>query len=368
MTCPALPGVAQAGQGHARGRIPGVASLNAFITRGSRARTALLVAPALAASLALSACGGGSDAKGSASQTPSSAAPTPEYWPFTGVQAPLGTTTKLNRAPLVVKMDNTEASAPQLGLSKADLIVEELVEGGLTRLAAFYYENLPGTVGPVRSMRASDIGIVAPAGADVVTSGAAAVTIKRIKAAGITFFEQGSKGISRDTSRRAPYNLFSKLTATATLAERDPETVDPYLPFGDPAQFAGTEPVSSFTVPFSWSHTTRWTYQDGHYVNTNSNAKRGDEFTPDSVLVLRVRIGDAGYKDPAGNPVPETKLNGTGKALLFHGGKVVRGTWSKSSEKAPLQLATETGALSVPTGHTWIELVPNDGPALGLTP
>ena len=51
---------------------------------------------------------------------------------------------------------------------------------------------------------------------------------------------------------------------------------------------------------------------------------------PDSVLVLRVRVGDAGYRDPAGNPVPETIYAGQGPALLFHGGKVVRGTWTKS--------------------------------------
>ena len=41
---------------------------------------------------------------------------------------------------MVVKIDNTEAQ-PQLGLGKADLITEELVEGGSTRLAVFYYQH-----------------------------------------------------------------------------------------------------------------------------------------------------------------------------------------------------------------------------------
>ncbi len=39
-------------------------------------------------------------------------------------------------------------------------MVEELVEGGLTRLAVFFYSQVPDNAGPVRSMRASDIGIV----------------------------------------------------------------------------------------------------------------------------------------------------------------------------------------------------------------
>jgi len=64
------------------------------------------------------------------------------------------------------------------------------------------------------------------------------------------------------------------------------------------------------------------------------------------VLVLRVPIGDAGYKDPAGYPVPETKFEGEGQALLFHGGRGIRGTWTKDGE------------LHVPAGHVWIELVP----------
>ncbi len=110
---------------------------------------------------------------------------------------------------LVLKMDNTGASAPQRGLNDADLVVEELVEGGLTRLAVFYYTNLPEVAGPVRSMRASDIGIVSPVNGSMITSGAAGVTIRRLKKAGVEFFSEGAKGLARDNGRSAPYNLFA---------------------------------------------------------------------------------------------------------------------------------------------------------------
>ena len=79
------------------------------------------------------------------------------------------------------------------------------------------------------------------------------------------------------------------------------------------------------------------------------------------MLVLRVQVGDAGYKDPAGNFVPETKLTGRGQAMLFHGGRLVRGTWKKASLDAPLTLSTKAGDLVVPAGHVWIELVPAAG-------
>jgi hypothetical protein len=255
-------------------------------------------------------------------------------------------------------MDNTASSAPQVGLREADLVVEELVEGGLTRLAAFYYSQLPDEVGPVRSMRASDIGIVGPEDATMVTSGAAGKTIARIKGAGIQFFQEGSAGFSRDSSRSAPYNLLADLTAVASEAKQGEARPDDYLPWGAESDLPQGQPATKIAAAFSGGHTTNWTYGKGGYTNGNTFAAHGDEFPADTVLVLRVRLGDAGYRDPAGNPVPETKLTGRGQAMLFHGGRLVRGTWTKKNLTSAIQLSTKAGELSVPAGHTWIELVP----------
>ncbi len=79
------------------------------------------------------------------------------------------------------------------------------------------------------------------------------------------------------------------------------------------------------------------------------------------MLVLRVQTSDAGYKDPAGNPVPETHFTGKGAAMVFHGGKLLRATWTKDGLDAPLTLSTKSGEVKIPAGHVWIELVPADG-------
>ena len=112
------------------------------------------------------------------------------------------------------------------------MVVEELVEGGMTRLAVFYYSELPDKVGPVRSMRASDIGIVSPVDASVVTSGAAGQTIARIKGAGIPFFQEGAKGVYRDTARSAPYNVFANLNDVTSEIDQDEARPDDYLTVG----------------------------------------------------------------------------------------------------------------------------------------
>ncbi len=334
-----------------------------------RARTGLIAA---LATLCLTAAGCSGDSEGGEPDPPSSAPSSaetpaePATEPLTGLGVRAGGDAARRHPVLVLKMDNTASSAPQLGLSAADLVVEELVEGGVTRLAAFYYSDIPGDVGPVRSMRASDIGIVSPVDGTMVTSGAAAVTIARLKAADIDFVTEGSPGFFRESSRVAPYNLMTSLTDVAKATQQRAERPDDYLPFGTEKQLPSGRKATSFAAVFSSGHTTSWSYRGGGYVNENTFAADGDEFPADSVLVLRVKVGDAGYRDPAGNPVPETIFKGRGAAMLFHGGRVVRGSWQKSGLDAPLELSTKGGDLTVPVGHTWIELVPATGGSVTL--
>ncbi len=325
-------------------------------------------------SLTLAACGGDDEptaepktvestaADGTVTEVPAE----PETWPLTGLEVKGGAKAEARHPVIVTKIDNTSSSSPQVGLSHADLVVEELVEGGVTRLAAFFYSDIPGTVGPVRSMRASDIGIVTPVKGTVVTSGAAAVTISRINGAGIKFFAEGAKGFFRDSSRYAPYNLFATLKSTAGVIKQDAVRPADYLPWGD-ADTKVKGPKATTLVADFGNHATDWTYADGRYTNNNSFAGSDDQFPTETVLVLRVQVGDAGYTDPAGYPVPETKFVGKGQALLFHDGRLQRGTWSKDKLTSPVKLSTKGGKMEVPPGRTWIELVPVDGSGGSLT-
>jgi hypothetical protein len=53
--------------------------------------------------------------------------------------------------------------------------------------------------------------------------------------------------------------------------------------------------------------------------------------------------------------------------MIFHDGRLVRGQWTKDSLGSSLKLSTEAGELTVPAGHTWIELVPQDGGTVRFT-
>jgi len=57
-------------------------------------------------------------------------------------------------------------------------------------------------------------------------------------------------------------------------------------------------------------------------------------------------------------------FEGSGKAVIFHGGRMVRATWKKAKEDSAVTFSTKAGDLKVPAGRTWIELVPADGGAV----
>jgi hypothetical protein len=321
----------------------------------------VLLSVALVAVATLAGCGGGDHqaAEGSVGeqgQQVANGATFDALSPLTGQQ--LGGEAAA-RPVLAVKMDNSASSAPQVGLGSADLVTEELVEGGITRLAVFYQSRVPADVGPVRSMRATDIGIVQPLGASLVASGAAAQTNARLKDAGITTYVEGAPGFHRVTDRAAPYNLFVHLQELAdTLLPAKP--APPYLPFGNDPLPSGMA-ARSLTATFSGSSSSSFSYRGGHYENTDGNAAEGDRFTPDTVLVLRVQVGDAGYRDPAGNPVPETRLVGSGPAMVFAGGRLVRAQWTKPQLDSGLSLEVGGKPLHLPPGRVWVELVPLHG-------
>ena len=330
-------------------------------------RSAAVVAVTGTLALGITACGSSSSSSDKPDAQASEGGNTfAAVWPLTGEPVK----GKLPKHPIVaVKIPNTSDAVPQAGMADADMVSEELVEGGITRLAVFFHSRIPDLAGPVRSMRASDIPIVRPLHATIVSSGAAPVTLNRLTRAGVPFLTGGT-GYYRDSARVAPYNLMVHLKELVSSLRPAKKAATPYLPWGEESDFAGTARARSISVKMSGFRTTMWKYAGGHYVNTNSYAPTGQQFLPATVLVLRVHEGNAGYLDPAGNPVPETKMTGKGKVFVFHNGKVQRGTWSKASVDAPLQLATKAGAqMKVPAGKVYVELEPvdTDGGALTWT-
>ncbi|WP_028659083.1 DUF3048 domain-containing protein [Nocardioides insulae] len=336
------------------------------ISRAPHRTFARAVTPLLAAGLLLSACGGDDDPEPKADDGASAAPSEPDHWPLTGVALPDGESAAKSHPVYVVKVENTDGGAPQVGLSQSDLVVEELVEGNLTRLAAFYYENLPREVEAVRSMRPSDAGIVAPVDGTIVTSGAAGFTKETLDEAGVSYIEEGADGFSRDDSRPAPYNVIADLKTISKSAEGEDARPDDYFTWSDAEKFPAGKKAKNFTADFG-GHASQWSYDGKGYVLENGHMPEDDAFTPDTVAVLKVRTSLAPYKDPGGADVPISHFEGKGNAWVFHDGRMVKATWEKSAEDAPVSFSLADGTeLAVPVGKVWLELLPKNAGQVSL--
>lgn len=184
---------------------------------------------------------------------------------------------------------------------------------------------------------------------------------RRISAARIRTLTQSTTDLFfRDDSGVPPYNLFVRLSRAAVRpGENWTAPIESYLPFGNDSDFAGNITVKTIDAKFSDSHTTTWEYSDKAWIRPGSYAKPSDDFVADNVLLLLVKVGDAGYVDASGSRVPETFLVGKGEATLVHGDRALKCVWTKKTKSSPLKLSTAQGRkVTVPAGHTWIELIP----------
>lgn len=256
-----------------------------------------------------------------------------------------------SRPVIVVKVDNTVDGQPQVGIGQADLVIEEPVEGGLTRLAGFFESRLPRIVGPARSVRISDIGLVEPVRATVVASGGAPDSLAAFDRAGVTLYDETSPAHTRDPGRVMPYNLFVNLRHIDRIDKgRLPQ--QSYLTFGDSALSKG-RPAKNVTISFSPSRSETWK------LDRKSARYRleGQKFQPDNLLVMDVTTRPTGERDAAGSPIPEVISTGGGRGHLITDGVAHTVTWSKVSPKAPFELADGRGReVKVPPGRTWIAL------------
>lgn len=290
--------------------------------------------------------------------------PTPQHtYAMTGLPAPPGAK---DRPVIVVKIENTVEGRPQRGVNSADMVIEEPVEGGLTRLAVFFESRWPESVGPVRSARISDIGMVQPVGATVVASGGAPRTLAAFKAAGVKLIDEAHRAMVRDPERAMPNNLFVDLTAL-TKADIGRPPKQPYFEFGTPSLPPGPE-ADNVTVVYSQSHREEWRWESrtGVWVRADIGDQR---ITAPTILVCVVRLTDAGYRDAAGSRVPIVDTTGTGNGYLLVNGHVHAISWRKPSQRAQWEISTRAGlVMPVPTGRVWMALIQRGQGKVSFTP
>lgn len=284
----------------------------------------------------------------------------------------------VNNQILVVKIDDTNAAHPQIGVEDADVVYVEQVEAGLTRLAAVYNSKLPPLIGPIRSARISDIELLAQFGrVGFAYSGAQSKMRPVIAAANLENLsaERNPPSIyGKDPKRPGPVDMILKPDLLLERANSNPKiqidtpTVSVF-PFGEPPKGETT----TVTVKVKWpsaKYELRWDAQVEKwliYFNEKPKlAASGEHLFADTAIIQLVSITPSIYGDKFGEITPFSKTTGTGEAVMLRDGFSYQINWQRDTETDLTKWKTIDGeTANFKPGRTWIFLT--DQPPV-LTP
>ncbi len=273
---------------------------------------------------------------------------------------------------LAVKIDDTAAAHPQVGLEDADIVYIEQVEGGLTRLAAIYSSKIPAVVGPVRSARISDLEILEQFGRVAFAySGAQRKLLPVIAEANVENLgaqRQSPKIYTTDPMRRSPTAMMLQAQQLMANVAEDKLPVAMSKPigwsFGDKPE-TGTA-ISSVKV--SWpasSYIANWSKLEKRWLLEYKGAPNlsaaGVHLGPTTFVIQLVSITDSIYRDKVGGVTPFSETIGTGKGFILRDGLAIAATWNRPTGEEGTTWKTLAGEeIEFAPGQIWIALTDKD--------
>ncbi|MEC7916479.1 MAG: DUF3048 domain-containing protein [Actinomycetota bacterium] len=277
---------------------------------------------------------------------------------------------------LALKIDNAPTALPQEGLQDADIVFEELVEGGLTRFLAVFQSKIPEFVGPIRSGRSTDIPLLMPFdGALFGWSGSNWAFRKLLETVAITDvgLYRNPSTYWRQSERPSPSNLWVRSSQLVEQAGSDPLPPEPLWPFESSKQ-ANAEPTrpiegievdwGSTKVSYRWD-TKRKAWKRVQNGNTHTAVDaEGDEvaLAQQNVIIQFTKYVLTNEEDANGSRIPLGQVSeGSGTAWILKNGGIVEGRWSKANITVHAEFVDQAGrAIAMSPGSTWILLAPRD--------
>lgn len=270
---------------------------------------------------------------------------------------------------IAAMIDNHPDARPQSGLAQANVVYEALAEGGITRFMALFMSQAAAQVGPIRSARHYFVYWADEFNAMYAHCGGYTEAYQAIAATGTVDLDDlhGSPGFWRTDDRDAPHNLYTSTANQRAEADRrglkQSAGSTAGLKFSDDPQPAGKN-ATSVTLHYPYNYNVGWRYvpESNDYLRFTAGAPHVDQATGkqlrgSNVIVLFMRNWFLG-----GDDQQDFQVTGSGRALYFRDGKVMEGTWSRTSLNQTTNYFDGDGkaVLLEKGGTTWIQVVPVD--------
>ena len=269
---------------------------------------------------------------------------------------------------LAVKIDDTNAAHPQIGVEDAEIVYIEQVEAGLTRLAAIYSTVIPTKIGPVRSARISDIDILTQFGRVAFAySGAQRKLLPVIAGANLEDLgaqRQSPTIYTTDPARRSPFAMVLRADLLMQKIKDNNLPVDLAksvgFVFGDLPE--GGKPVQQVVMNWpSATYSAQWSEKESRWHLSHNGklnlAESGIVLGPTTLVIQMVKISPSEYGDKFGGITPLSETVGTGKAYVLRNGEVFSATWNRPFPDSGTTFSLADGStMNFAAGQIWVAL------------
>ncbi|KJR70613.1 DUF3048 domain-containing protein [Bacillus velezensis] len=284
--------------------------------------------------------------------------------PLTGLK----TEQKLaERRPIAVAVNNHPKARPQSGLSKADVVIEALAEGRITRFLAIFQSEMPETVGPVRSAREYFVTLSSGFNGIFVHHGWSPGAKKQLESGAYDYINgldfDGSLFWRADFSK-PPHNSYTSYDNIRKAAEQKGYKLNGKtepLPFQTSDAKPGNE-TYNIRIDYGTQNVTNLVEYDydkkaDTYTRSSDGVKATDRETGKPLAMHNIFIVEAGHRMTDKDGRRAIDIQSGGKGLLLQHGDVMESDWEyKDGRILPVK-----GGEILPfvPGKTWINIVPD---------
>lgn len=289
------------------------------------------------------------------------------------------------RRPMAVMLGNNKGILPQWGISQASIIYEAPVEGRISRLMAIIedYDDLE-MVGPVRSSRdyfvyeamAYDAiycnwGLAVPYVEELLQSDRIDNISQAVSGVhnpySAAFFRRTREGYALEYTGYMSIDGYTDGVSYFGYETEYRSTFEQAFTFANDGWVAEYEDCETATLIYPGglnsnqsgygSHKPWFEYneEDGLYYRYQFDAAHIDEMNGEQLTVTNVifKVCSGNVRDA--NDYLCFNVHGSGDAYIFTNGKVVKGTWTRTSDNAANMFYDEDGnEIVLNQGKTWI--------------
>ncbi len=288
--------------------------------------------------------------------------------PYTGPKIFTG-----DSRPIAVMIDNETAVTSHAGLNDAYMLYEFIIEGGESRIMAFFKGTNPEKIGPVRSARHYFLDYAMEHDAIFTHFGWSPKAQSDIKSLGIN----NINGIYDDFYwREAPKSSYhNAFTSMANLLKyagykkyRTTSGNGPIVEYNEKdTDLVSGKKATEIKIKYSNLHSTRYVYDEKSktYLRYKRDYAHKDRFTGEQFYaknIIAIYVRDELLNDPEDKGRRELYNIGSGSGYYITNGKCIDIKWTKTTRAGrTVYTDLEGNEIKVNDGITWVQIVPITG-------